>query len=83
MDHTLESRSWRRGFAGGFAALLFALAGQAAVSRLSTPEVCPRSQQEAPVAEKLIEKLAPRENRGLTQRVALAVLGAMLLHTCS
>ena len=83
MDRTLEAKSWRRGFAGGFAALLFALAGQVAASRLATPEVCAVGQEE-PVAQRLIDKLAtPRAERGLTQRVALAVLGAMLMHTCS
>ncbi len=84
MDRTLEARSWRRGFAGGFAALLFALAGQVAASRLASPEVCSVGRAEGPVVQTLIEKLAaPRDQRGLTQRVALAVLGAMLMHTCS
>ena len=84
MDRTLEARSWRRGFTGGFAALLLALAGQAAASLLATPEVCAVGQPEEPVARRLIDKLAaPRAQRGLTQRVALAVLGAMLTHSCS
>ncbi len=85
MDRTLEARSWRRGFAGGFAALLFALAGQAAVSRFGSSETtsCPLAQREAPIAQRLMEKLAPPEQRGITQRVALALIGSLLLHTCS
>jgi hypothetical protein len=84
MDRTLEVRSWRRGFAGGFAALLLAMAGQVTASRLASPEVCPVAQPEAPIAQRLIDKLVTsRDHRGLTQRVALAVLGAMLTHTCS
>ncbi len=79
MDRTIEAKSWRRGFAGGFAALLLAIAGQATVSAFSAPESCPA---EPPVAQRLIEKLTPRES-GLTQRVAIALLGAVLLHTCS
>ena len=80
MDRTLEARSWRRGFAGGFAALLLALGGQSAVNYLTVPESCPA---ETPVAQQLIEKLAPRMSGGLTQRVAMALLGAMFHRTCS
>ena len=84
MDRTFEARSWRSGFAGGFAALLLAMAGQMATSRLASPEVCPLAQPEAPIAQRLIDKLVTaRDHRGLTQRVALAVLGAMLMHTCT
>src|SRR5712671_4874417 len=84
MDRVLEARSWRRGFAGGFAALLFAVAGQVAASRVASAQVCALGQAEEPVAQRLIDKLvSPRDQRGLTQRVALAVLGAMLMHTCS
>ena len=83
MDRTLETRSWRRGFAGGFAALLLALAGQAAVARFpDAPAACPLANG-PPLAQVLIEKLSPPESRGLTQRVALAVLGTLLMHTCS
>jgi len=77
----MESKSWRRGFLGGFAALAFAVAGQMTASRFEIPAACPVEQQETPVAQALIEKVvAPH---GLTQRVALAVIGAMLMHTCS
>ena len=80
----MESKSWRRGFLGGFAALLISVAGQVVTSSVATPEVCPVRQVETPVAQTLFEKLAvPRAQRGITQRVALAVLGAMLMHTCS
>ncbi|MCA1828318.1 MAG: hypothetical protein ABR567_19750 [Myxococcales bacterium] len=61
--------------------MALAIAGQLTTSRLDAPEVCPVAPAETPVAQALIEKvIAPR---GLTQRVALAVLGAMLMHTCS
>ena len=78
----MESRAWRRGFLGGFAAFALAIGGQVATSRLACEPVrCPVVQPQVPVAQKLIEKVVTP--RGLTQRVALAVLGAMLMHACS
>lgn len=74
-------RSWRRGFLGGFAALALAVGGQVAVSALSTPEQCSVADEQ-PLTSAIVHKLAERQS-GLTQRVALAVLGAMLMHTCS
>jgi hypothetical protein len=77
----MDSRAWRRGFLGGFAALALAVSGQVATSSLSEPERCPRAQPDTPVAQAILEQVvAPH---GLTQRVALAVLTAMLAHTCS
>lgn len=74
----MDSRAWRRGFLGGFAALALAVSGQVATSGFSSPDACAIGR---PDVNALIEKvIAPH---GLTQRVALAVLSAVLVHTCS
>jgi hypothetical protein len=78
-----ESKSWRRGFAVGFVALAVSIAGQVATREADVREVrsCPLTR--SPVSERFSERIAPQtEARGLAQRVALAVLGAVL-HTCS
>ena len=75
-----ESRSWRRGFAAGFAALVLSVGGHLATGT-PAPESCSLSR--SMLADRLAERFTPRvEARGIAQRVARAVLGAML-HTCS
>ena len=62
--------------------MLLSIGGQVAVSAWSAPEQCPVAEEQ-PLTTAIVHKLAERQNSGLTQRVALAVLGAMLMHTCS
>lgn len=85
MDRSIERRAFRRGFVAGFLALALASAGQVALSRSSgAAGACPASAGPG-IAERLIEHLRPtvREHGGVAQRVALAVLEAMLHKTCS
>ncbi len=84
MDRSLESRTWRRGFAAGFAALAVSLTGQVATSASSqSNSSCPYGAQPG-FAERTIDHLAPRTRAfGVAQRVALALLGAMLHGGCS
>ncbi len=84
MDRTLEAKAWRRGFAAGFLALGLSVAGQVAVSRAAGhASSCPLQAQPG-IAEQLIEHLKPAvRSHGVAQRVALAVLGAMLHGSCS
>ena len=78
----MESKAWRRGFLGGFAAFAVAVGGHLASARLSGPAAqCPYARQETPVAQTLIEKVVTPHS--ITQRVALALLSAMLGRTCS
>jgi len=79
-----ESTSWRRGFAAGLLAFALSIGGQVATSEPAVVEAgasCPLAR--ARMSHRIAERLSPRfEERGLAQRVALAVLGAVL-HTCS
>ena len=85
MDRTVEAKMWRRGFAAGFLALALSAAGQAAtgVEAADVP-ACPIRLQFG-VAERLVQKWKPaaRSHGGVAQRVALAVLGAVLHSGCS
>ena len=84
MDRTVESKSWRRGFAAGFLALGLSLTGQVAVSRLAADESSCSVSAQPGIAEQVIERLKPAlRSHGFAQRVALAVLGAMLRGSCS
>ena len=75
-----ESQSWRRGFAAGFAALVLSVGGYLATE---APASGSCSLSRGMLAERLSERFTPHfEARGIAQRVARAVLGAML-HTCS
>lgn len=74
-----ESQSWRRGFAAGFMALALSVGGQVATRESQTEPVpsCPLSRNR--LAGRLADRLIPHaEERSLAQRVALAVLGAVL-----
>jgi hypothetical protein len=84
MDRSLEAKAWRRGFAAGFLAFGLSVAGQMAASRTAADAPpCPLQAQPG-VAEQLIERLKPAvRSHGIAQRVALAVLGAMLHGSCS
>ena len=78
-----ESRSWRRGFAAGFVALALSVGGHLATSGPGAPaeESCPLSRSR--LADRLRQRVTPHvEARGIAQRVARAVLGAVL-HSCS
>ncbi len=85
MERSLESKAWRRGFAAGFLALGLAVGGQVAASHAAAGEVSCSLSREPGVAEQIIEHLKPaaRAHGGLAQRVALALLGAMLRGSCS
>jgi hypothetical protein len=77
-----ESQSWRRAFAAGFMALALSVGGHLATSGSAAPAggSCPLSRSR--LADRLLD-LTPRvEPRGIAQRVARAVLGAMF-DTCS
>ncbi len=77
-----QSKSWRRGFAGGFLTLGLAVAGQ--VTTGGGARACSIATQPS-VAEQVLEHLRPaiRDHGGVAQRVALAVLGAVVHTTCS
>ena len=77
-----ESQSWRRGFAAGFAALVLSVGGHLATSG-GAPAESACSLSRTRLADRLAERFTPQvEARGLAQRVARAVIGAML-GTCS
>lgn len=78
-----EAQSWRRGFAAGFVALALSVGGQVATreSDVRAGRSCPLSQDRG--ADGFAERVPARADaQGLAQRVALAVLGAVL-HSCS
>jgi hypothetical protein len=82
MDQSLEARGWRRGFAAGFLALALSVGGQMASGNESAS--CASAAQPG-LAEQVIAQLKPsvRIHGGMAQRVALAVLGAVLHSACS
>lgn len=85
MDRSTEAKVWRRGFAAGFLALALSVGGQVASgsgSRGVSP--CP-VQMQLGLAEQVVQHFKPavRAHGGLAQRVALAVLGAVLHSRCS
>ena len=84
MERTVEAKTWRRGFAAGFLVLALSVGGQAASARWAPEtESCPLPAQTG-LAEQLIQRLKPAvRTHGVAQRVALAVLGAMLHSSCS
>ena len=84
MERTLEATAWRRGFAAGFLALALSVGGQAASSRLLGEARSCSLAAEPGVAEQLIEHLRPSlRGQGIAQRVALALLEAMVYSRCS
>lgn len=85
MDRSIERRAFRRGFAAGFLTLALAAGGQLAFSATSgAAQACLVSARPS-VAESLVEHLRPtvREHGGVAQRVAFAVLEAVLHKRCS
>ena len=80
MDRSVDTRMWRRGFAAGFLALALSVGGQMTLRVASSRDAaCPLAVQEN-LAEQLVQRLKPavRSHGGVAQRVALAVLGAVL-----
>ena len=77
-----ESRSWRRGFAAGFLALALSVGGHVAtgVPASDTGVSCPLTR--ARLARFRTRAAAEAETQGLAQRVARAVLGAVLHGGC-
>ena len=76
-----ESKSWRRGFAGGFAALMLSVGGHFATSGAPVESACSLSRSR--LADRLADRVTPHlEARGIAQRVARAVLG-VVLGTCT
>jgi hypothetical protein len=78
-----ESQSWRRAFASGFMALALSVGGHLATSGSAAPAggSCPLSRSR--LADRVLDRVNPQvEPRGIAQRVARAVLGAMF-NTCS
>jgi len=74
-----ESQSWRRGFTGGFMALALSIGGQVATGGADArPRTTCRLSRSA-VWERFSHRATPQtEEPGLAQRVARAVLGAVL-----
>jgi hypothetical protein len=84
MESALETRSWNRGFAAGFLVLALSVGGQTAAASLEAQEgrSCSYAGRSL-LAERLFDRFAPRaESAGIAQRVARAVLGAVL-RSCS
>ena len=76
-----ETRSWRRGFAAGFAALALSVGGQLATSGGEAPVSC--SVARTRLADRLADRFGAHvESRSIAQRVARALLG-VVLQTCS
>ena len=78
-----ESQSWRRAFASGFMALALSVGGHLATggSAATTGGSCPLSRSR--LADRVLDRVTPHaEPRGIAQRVARAVLGAVF-NTCS
>ena len=80
MDQNLEAKGWRRGFASGFLVLALSAGAQVGVARYEARQrACPAWAPEQSLAEQVIERIKPSvRSHGVAQRVALAVLGAML-----
>jgi hypothetical protein len=75
-----ESKSWRRGFAAGFAALVLSVGGHLATGEAPAESACSLSRSR--LADRS-DRFSPNlEARGIAQRVARAVLG-LVLGTCS
>jgi hypothetical protein len=73
-----ESQAWRRGFAAGFVALVLSIGGQVA-TRESDVQAGPCPLSRSRISQRFTHRAAPHaETAGLAQRVALAVLGAVL-----
>jgi hypothetical protein len=78
-----ESQSWRRAFAAGFMALALSIGGHLATGASAAPAggSCPLSRGR--LADRVLDRVTPHaEPRGIAQRVARAVLGAVF-NTCS
>jgi len=79
-----ESQSWRRGFGAGLLALALSIAGQVAVrasDERGASSSCPLSRRAS--FSRYSQRPVPwADDRGIAQRVALAVIGAVL-HGCS
>ena len=83
MERSIETRHWRRGFAAGVAALALAVGGQLATRTAEERTACPLSAEPS-LAQQVLQRIKPAVSaQGLPQRVALAVLGAMLGSSCS
>lgn len=82
MDRSLESKAFARAFAAGLLALALSVGGQVATGRGAAG--CPLDGGDS-VAAAVIASLRPavRAHGGVAQRVALAVLGAVLGGSCS
>jgi hypothetical protein len=76
MDQTRDAKAWRRGFVSGILALALSVAAQAGLAR--TAAACPMEAAEPGLAEQVIQRLKPAVGTNVAQRVALAVLGAVL-----
>ena len=77
-----QSSSWRRGFAAGFLALALSVGGHLATAdnEVQAGTTCPLSRNR--LVDRLADRVAPLETRGIAQRVARAVLGAVF-NSCS
>jgi hypothetical protein len=76
-----ESTSWRRGFTAGFLALALSVGGHLATGGTRIGSTCSISRMR--LTNRLAERVAPDVDMpGIAQRVARAVLGAVL-HPCS
>ncbi|HEY2031216.1 MAG TPA: hypothetical protein VGH20_18620 [Myxococcales bacterium] len=76
-----ESKSFRRAFLAGVLTLGVALTGQMATSTLDAPRTCgfATSASDVPLEPSLaLVRLEPPERAGLAERVARAVIGAVL-----
>ena len=85
MDRSVEEKAWQRGFAAGFLALALSVVGQVTLRAASSSDAaCPLAVPEG-LAEQVVQRLKPaiRSHGGVAERVALAVLGAMLHNRCS
>ena len=73
-----ESSSWRRGFAAGFLALALSVGGHLATAdnEVQAGTTCPLSRRR--LADRMVDRVTSHvEARGIAQRVARAVLGAV------
>jgi hypothetical protein len=81
MDRSLESHSWKRGFAAGFLVLAVSVGGQMATSeRVRTGASCPIASRAADdLSERVMARISENIPRhAVAHRVALALIDAVL-----
>jgi hypothetical protein len=80
MDRSLESRSWKRGFAAGFLVLAVSVGGQMTTSsEVESGASCPLAKRSPDLSERVMARISEQfQGNAVAHRVALALLDAVL-----